>query len=265
MKSNPPAPKKCDDGLPTVILHSARITGRDGYYEVGDFAGDTEGTVRWVATIWPLERESYFAGAVECCLNNLDWHEAQWHNKSMLDPLFDPGTPLKNNGLRLLVGTLAAKEPGESGLAVDAAIQCIEDGRLGSANLGRGLSELMAQGFLKPGRLQKTLTQVASASSVHAAIVAISIQAAVVSLQDDMPKDVSKVLELLLELTMEHGFPLQSEFLKCVETHFTTGKSGQLASKLVKAGSEATTETVQQVLQAALQMRSLSAARFNKS
>ncbi len=265
MKSNPPAPKKCDDGLPTVILHSARIKGRDDYYDVGDFAGDTEGTVRWSATIWPIERESYFAGAVECVLNNLDWHEAQWHNKSMLDPLFDPGTPLKNNGLLLLVGALAAKEPGESGLAVDAAIQCIEDGRLGSSNLGRALSILMAEGFLKPGRLQKTLTQVASASIVHAAVVALAIQAAVVSLQDDMPKDVSKVLELLLELTMEHGFPLQPEFLKCMATHFTSGKSGQIATKLVKASDDATTDTIQQVLRDAVQMRSVAAARFNRS
>ncbi|MFO0977276.1 MAG: DUF6493 family protein [Planctomycetaceae bacterium] len=264
LKSNPPAPRKCDEGLPTVLLHSARITGRDDYYEVGDFAGNTEGTVRWSATIWPLERESYFAGAVEGVLNNLDWHEAQWHNKSMLDPLFDPGTPLKNNGLLLLVGTLAAKEPGESGLAVDAAIQSIEDGRLGSSNLGRALSILMAEGFLKPGRLQKTLTQVAGVSPVHAAVVLIALQQAIVSLENDIPKDTAKLLELLLELCVEHMFPLNEAFLQCLEKHFNTGKSRQIASSLKKAGAEASPDSVAAVLRESITKRCLAASRFNK-
>lgn len=265
MKSNPPAPKKCDNELPTVILHSARLAGRDDYYAVGDFAGGTEGTVRWVATIWPLERESYFAGAIECCLNNLDWHEAQWHNKSMLDPLFDPGTPLKNNGLLLLVGSLAAKEPGESGLAVDAAIQCIEDGRLGSSNLGHALSVLMAQGFLKPGRLQKALSQVAGVSIVHAAVVLVAMQHAIVSLKDDLPKDTAKLLELLLELCVEHSFPLCDEFLTCLEDNFTSGKARQLAAGLKQASQDASTDCVTQVLQEAISRRYQAASRFNQS
>ncbi|MBL8812591.1 MAG: hypothetical protein JNM43_20675 [Planctomycetaceae bacterium] len=258
--STPPAPKKCPVDLPTVLLHSSRTADSDGA-----FAGNTDGSVRWCATIWPLHRESYFAGAIEVCLNNLDWHEADWHNRCLLEPLFDPGTPLSHNGLLLLVGVLAAKEPGESGLAVDAAIQCIEDGRLGSSNLGHALSVLMAQGFLKPGRLQKTLSQVAGVSVVHAAVVLIALQHAIVCLKDDLPKDTAKLLELLLELCVEHTFPLSDNFLKCLEDKFTSGKGRQLAAGLKQASENASTDSVTQVLQDAISKRCHAASRFNKS
>ena len=127
---------------------------------MGGFAGRTNGAVRWTATIWPLGRESYFTSSADRCFANIDWWEAQWQNRTMMEPLLDSGTPLRYAGSLFLAGMLAAKEPGESGLATDIAIRAIEDGRVGSDNLGEALTLLLPSGVIKPGRWQKTLAEV---------------------------------------------------------------------------------------------------------
>ena len=191
-----------DDCLP-VVFHRER---GNSMWELGGFGGRTAAAIRWTASLWPTARESYFAGAFLQILNNLDWWEAQWYSKTLLEPLLDANVPLRKMGLWLLVTALAAKEPGEHGLATDAAIAAIEDGRLGSDNLGSALNDLLGSGLIKPGRWAKTLSTVAAASDAHAAVIKLSLEACL-SWIAKPPRDFAKLLELLKELAidLEHG------------------------------------------------------------
>ncbi len=230
----PRVPDNVDPMLVTVLMFASQSIGKEYSFEMGGFAGRTDGAVRWSATIWPLARESWFAACAGECLSNIDWSEAQWQNRTMLEPLLDSGTPLRKAGVLLLAGMLGAKEPGESGLATDIAIRAIDDGRLGSDNLGEALSLLLTSGLIKPGRWKKTLTEVAAASPVHSAIIQIALQQCFSDPAKELPKDSAKLLELLYELSVDAGIPLTSESCRTFLASGTaSGKSAKMAKSLL--------------------------------
>ncbi len=230
----PGVPSKVDPLLVTVLMYSSQILGKEYSFEMGGFGGSTIGAVRWTASIWPLGRESYFAASAHLCHANIDWSEAQWQNRTMLEPLLDSGTPLRYAGNLFLVGMLAAKEPGESGMATDIAIRAIEDGRLGSDNLGESLSLLLSCGIIKPGRWQKTLAEVARTSPVHAGVIQLALQRCFAGRTRDLPKDSAKLLELLYELSAELAIPLTNELCKTwLASGNLVGKGAKLAKNLL--------------------------------
>lgn len=257
----PAIPKVQDALLVTVRMLSSQSVGQDLTFEMGGFAGRTVGAVRWTATIWPSARETFFASCISVCFNNLDWWEAEWQNRTMLEPLVDAGTPLRYAGLHLLCGMLAAKEPGEAGLATDIAIKSIEDGRLGSDNLGQSLALLLPSGKIKPGRWHKTLSEVARASNVHAAVVQIALQCCFENPRQELPKDSGKLLELLHELSLELGVPITNEACrKWLASDAAKGKSAKLAKNLLAISESPETQTAaRQLLEQAIHQRSLSA------
>ncbi len=255
--TEPVAPKSPDPMLVTVTMHSSAAVGREYSFEMGGFAGRTTGAVRWTASIWPQARESYFASSAAHCFFNLDWSEAEWQNRNMLEPMIDSGTPLRYAGLLLLTSMLAAKEPGESGLATDIAIRAIQDGRLGSDNLGSAMAVLLPSGLIKPGRWHKTLGEIARASSVHAAVVQLALQHCFEKPAKDLPKDFAKLLELLYELSLEIGLPVTNE--RCREWLVSGGVAGK-AMKIAKSllaieSNAASQEVLRGLLEQALELR----------
>ncbi len=261
IECEPKPPETHDPLFVTVTFFSRQALDREHSYELGGFAGRTAGSVRWTATIWPLARESFFSASVVTCFSNLDWSEAEWQNRSMLEPLIQSRTPLRYAGLYLLTGMLAAKEPGESGLATDIVIRAIEDGRLGSDNLGRGLSRLLVTGIIKPGRWQKSLEQVARASKVHAAVVWLALQSCFENVTQELPKDTARLLELLYELTLELGVPLSNQACCAwLSGNSHTGKTAKLAKSLLAIHADEQTQSkIQDILQQAIVARSLAA------
>lgn len=253
----PAVPGSIDPLLVTVLMHSSRTIGNALSFEMGGFAGRTVGSVRWTATIWPLARESYFASSAAECLANLDWWEAQWQNRMMLEPLIDPCTPLRYAGLHFLCGMLAAKEPGEAGLAIDIAIRTIEDGRLGSDNLGDALALLFQTGLIKPGRWYKALSEISRASQVHAVVIQIALQSCFSNPPRVLPKDSAKLLELLLELSIELGVPIANQpFRAWLSSGTTTGKSARLAKSLLALQENAESrEATRRILNQAIEYR----------
>ena len=53
-----------------------------------------------------------------------------WSNRGYLEPLNNGDLPLTEVALLVLALGLSSKEPGEVGLAIDASIAAIDDGRL---------------------------------------------------------------------------------------------------------------------------------------
>ncbi len=253
--SEPVVPKSVNPACATVVLHQQRSEGNGLAWELGGPCGRTVGAVRWSATIWPLARESLFAGALETLADNLDWPEAAWQNKTLLEPLLDSGTPLRYCGLLLLATALAAKEPGESGLATDVAIRAIEDGRLGSDNLGRALAFLLPSGLIKPPRWQKTLAETARASPLHAMVIHNALQAALCGQPDKLPRDFGKLLELLLELASELNHSIANTSCRDFLQRCTTGKVAQTAKALLQLPPSNFADSASSILTQAIQCR----------
>ena len=226
------------DCLPQ-LLHADR---RGPTWGSGSVGSGTEGSIRWMATLWPQARESLFAGAALALGTNIDWWGAEWQHKALLEPLLDPRTPLRDMGLLLLAIGLGAKEPGEHLLATDAAITAIEDGRLGSDNLGRVLSELLPKSFVKLGRYAKTLAAVADASNAHAAVVFLALDHALPTVMQHPPRDYGKLLELTEQLGVRLNARVSEDCRQALASFKGSAKAKKTAARIGARSAEWSTE-----------------------
>ncbi|UUO07201.1 DUF6493 family protein [Blastopirellula sp. J2-11] len=254
LQSLPPAPKKLDPYCVTACYRAINGTLDHCRFELGGAGGRSSDAVAWTASIWPQARESYFAVAAFDLAENLDWWGAEWQNKTFLEPLFEPTTPLREMGLLLLAIGLGAKDPGEHGLATDVTIATIEDGRLGSDNLGQILHQLLPTGLVKPVRWAKTLAEAARISTVHAAVIQQSLQQALSIDEKSLPRDWAKLLELLLQLSIDLeqsiSHPGCLELLRSLKG---SGKGPKIAKLLLQR--TASPESSQRIIDLALQHR----------
>lgn len=252
-----------EDCIP-VIAHC--IYGKYAW-ERGGFGAFSGMGVREAASVWPLARESYFANAAMEIGGNLDWWEAAWQTKFTLEPLLDPGTPLREMGLLLLGLGLAAKEPGEHGLATDIAIACIEDGRLGSDNLGDVLASLVWKTEVKPGRLAKQLGEVSRISSSHAAVVKLALHQCLEKPEGgaELPRDFAKLLELLKELSFELEYGVADQKHRDLLAGFRgKNKTAQEAGKLLEIPYDSVSGKVREALNGIAHYRVAAVRRFQR-
>jgi len=80
----------------------------------------------------------FFEEGISAISHNLDWHTALWKNRTYLEPLLDPDSPFTRAALVLVALGLAAKDPTEQALAVDALETALVDGRTNGPALGAG-------------------------------------------------------------------------------------------------------------------------------
>jgi hypothetical protein len=216
----PEVPKQIPLDLPTVLWH---VT----------VPGVSAAALRWAALVWPAARESWFASGAFLLAQNLDWWEADWGNRTYLEPLLDPDAHLKPMALLLLALGLAAK-PGESGLSADALIQTISDGRLIGTELGETMASLLPTGIVKAGRLAKTLADAARVSPRHSQMVASALERALQHDPSKAPRDLLGLLELLKELLISNGQGLSLEpTRKYLSGLPASGKTGKAAAALL--------------------------------
>ena len=91
------------------------------------------------ATIWPSALESYFADGVKRLVRSGDNVTDGPKCRELLIPLLEPDVPLRPMARLLIAVGLAAKLPELAGLATDALIAAIDDGRIDAARLGESL------------------------------------------------------------------------------------------------------------------------------
>lgn len=191
--------------------------------------------VVWPSTLWPAALENYFAIAASAIGNNLDWTTARWHHRHYLLPLLDPNVPLTPMATVLLTLALGAKESGESGLAIDAAIATIEDGRLDGSRLGRRLHAILLESFAPAKRYARTLAEVARVSELHAEIVRDALEHALQGDNTRMPRDLNTLLDLLLELSIRQGAHIRTPATRAFFESITgSGRSATTARKLLR-------------------------------
>jgi hypothetical protein len=231
LKIEPIAEQKPTHELVTVLMNGVGAHSRNGW---GEFHSSHAAGLRWIATIWPLQKESFFATGSIALSGNLDWWEAQWANKTYLEPLLNPDIPLEPMGLLLLSLGLAAKDPGEHGLATDALIAAIDDGRVDGELLGGVLADLLPSGLVKAARFAKTLGQAARPSPLHGFTVATGIEHSLRGDPSKAPRDLSALLELLRELLAELREPLRDAEARSYLQQFKAGgKTGRLVRELL--------------------------------
>jgi len=253
------AARDADPDCIPLVLHAER---GDSMWELGGIGGRTDSSIRWTESAWPIARESFFAAALVEFIGNLDWSEARWYSKTLLEPLLDPATPLRDMGLMLLVTVLAAKEPGEHGLATDAAIAAIEDGRLGSDNFGAMLARLLGTGLVKAARWANTLAQVARASEAHAAVVKLSLEHCLKFINDP-PRDYVKLLELLKELCVQLNHGVASEHRVVLAAVKGSSKLAKAAKALLSLPIDADDTRMKTATARLAAMRVSAATRWN--
>jgi hypothetical protein len=181
--------------LPTKVPIDHLATRR-----IRDGEGAEAAYTRWSFTAWPLGAESFFGTHFVRLANNLGWWEARWHDHAVFALLNAPSAAFGPARIALLAAGLGAKEPGQQGLCVDAAIAAIEDGRLGEDALGRALAELRATGLITLKRWSVALARVAGASPRHALVIARALQHTFRGDATKPPRDELSLLALLIEL-----------------------------------------------------------------
>jgi hypothetical protein len=227
----PKPPPKLTPEVVTVLLNpQAKADDEFDHSEVRESVPD----LRWALSIWPAQRESWFARSARPFANNLDWWEAEWANRTFLEPLLDADVPLRPMALLMLTLGLAAKDAAENGLATDALIAAIDDGRLDGDNLGQALAALVSTGLVKLSRWARTLGQAARISPLHCQVTVQAIQVALDAVPAEVPKDLHTLLELLKESLIELGSAVTlagaRSFLEKAEV---SGKTARLVKELL--------------------------------
>ncbi len=216
---DPPLPTENPHDLPTVLLH--------------EFRRPVWETIRWMGTVWPSGLESYFAAGCETLLGLECAPSLCRFFRPFLEPLLDPDLPLGPMGRLLLAGTLSSNQAELQGLAVDALIAAVDDGRLDGRLLGDALHRLLTDSLVKPARVAKALGDAARVSPLHARTVARAVQGALAGLAE-RPRDLHVLLELLKELLIETAerlsVPATEAFLRGLTV---SGKTAKLSNDVL--------------------------------
>jgi hypothetical protein len=230
LSQEPAVPKQVALDMPTVLLHAgARV---EKYF--CPIARWGAPAVRWVGLVWPLCREPWFAAGAYVIGSNLDWYEAAWGSRTYIEPLLDSDIPLGRMGLTLLAIGLAAKEPGESGLATDALIAAIDDGRLDGLTLGERMAAIYNPEWIKAARWAKTLTEASRVSPLHSAVCTLALERLLAGIGDPPPRDLPALLEAVKELLIAQGRGLSLPETRDVLSRLqASGKTAKLAREIL--------------------------------
>ena len=231
-----------DDGLPGLFIGAISAFGSNAladYCGVGRSGiGGLPEAVRWVGTVWPANRELFYAKGAAELGRNVDWWQAMWHVRCFLQPLLLPGDPIGEMGTLLLAIGLGAKEPGEHALATDVFIRAVDEHRLDASRLGETLGKLYDHRVVKGSRLANALTDGGRISPGHGDAAATALERALAEMHGPPPADLHAVLTALADALAIAGRlvsdPDALAYLAGIEG---AGKAAAQARKLVRAGS----------------------------
>lgn len=191
--------------------------------------------IGWGAQLWPAQRESFFARAASrlpLAVNSSDVMDRDL--AAYLEPLADPHTVLGPMACLVLALGLAAQDNALRGHAQEGLIASIQERRLPVEAAGATMARLLDTGFNKLTRWAKALGEVARVTPDHARCTAELLQHVLHADPTKAPRDVSALLELLLELLCELHEPLRDlEARRFLSGLTTGGKTAKIVRQLL--------------------------------
>jgi hypothetical protein len=225
VERTPGVPKRIADANLPVLFHGAWETNEESARDL----------LRWSATLWPANLEALFARAatrLEISVDYADVLDREFY--PYLEPIAEPFTDLRPMACLALGLGLAAQDNTLRGHAQDALIAAISHDRLKAGPLGATMSRLLDTGSNKFARWSKSLAQAARVSPIHAAAVCELLQKTLQGDPAKAPRDVSALLELLVELLNEAGaVPIHPQTRSYVAGLSAGGKTARLARQIL--------------------------------
>jgi hypothetical protein len=202
---------------------------QDGAIGVGE-------AVRWVGTVWPANRELFYAKGAAELGRNVDWWQAMWHVRCFLEPLLLPTERIQQMGTLLLALGLAAKEPDEKSLATDVLVTAIPEERVDLRLLGETLGRLYDYRVVKGSRIASTLSDAGRVSIQHMEAVAMTTEHLLASMHGPPPPDLHAVLAALNDALAAVGRPLRDRHARAYLAGIQgSGKAATTAKALLAA------------------------------
>ena len=187
--------------------------------------------IDWVSTIWPVNLDAFFAVAAQAMVSRFDEQSTNYTPSfPFLQPLFDIDRPWSPSAALAVVCAANGRDQDAKGLAVDALIEAIADGRAHTKLLGNVLASLAQPYWLKLNRLAAVFSEVARTSAIHAWTLMGSLDR-LIAAYEELPKDAHHVLALLLQLHVQFGVAIPPE----TSTALTGLKGSSKTSKLAKS------------------------------
>ncbi len=234
-----PPYQRGSDPLAWPLLEHAwlRRLEEDGWYTLSQaYAHDLDySLVAWTASYWPANREAFFARGALPLDHSFTSAEAQDRETlAYLEPLIEPHTALGEMARLALALGLAVGDAALRGVAEEALIASIDDGRFDAAQLGESCARLLATSLPPIKRWSLSLREVSRVSPRHARAVLALLQAMLQGDPASAPRELLALLELMHELLAQCDevlrLPQAIAYLQGIQIG---GKTGKLVKRLL--------------------------------
>ncbi len=201
----------------------------------GVSADDDSRRERWPdPTAWPARRDLACAGAI----GRIGWNLTDVRDRSGAEPVLEllvrSGEPLAPAALRLATLALCSSVEGEHIVAVDLLVAAIADGRADADALAPSLRADLARGLIIPNRLGTRLSIIATAGTLHRAVVRNLLDAIVAALADRPPRTYAALVVPFDELSAQTGSRVRSVAARAFLASITgSGQAAKAAQGLL--------------------------------
>ncbi|WP_185964269.1 DUF6493 family protein [Aliikangiella marina] len=201
---------------------------------------------QWLSTLWPTNPDAFYVLAVTQQISRIDMDSSSFEpNFGFLSGLFEPNRVWSELAHLTLFLGLVGKDSDSRALAVDAFIEAV-DNDLASQEIMAGiLVKLTQAGWLKFNRLAEGLKQVTQVSATHRYFVSRMLQIWLPQI-DLKLRNIHLVLEVLLDVQTALNQKVSTHVSESLKDLKGKTKAAITASRIVKAGSEAS-EIVRQI------------------
>ncbi|MBC7819286.1 MAG: hypothetical protein IAG10_20560 [Planctomycetaceae bacterium] len=212
--------------IPPVSLCVVANRADDAYW--------SEGKASCLAQVWPINPAPFFAAGAAAVVSDLETtNNDVRHYPEFLKPMFDSHAPFSEMAQLLLAVSLQAKSADQRGLAVDALIAVMADGRCLGEELGIIFRQLLPSGMVRCNRLADPFAIASRASPPHMFACSQIVQTMFGEI-DSLSDDAYHLLIPLLDWLVELNRPLQDPIRQTLSKLSGTTKSAKLARSLLK-------------------------------
>lgn len=192
------------------------------------------GMLRWCATVWPANRDGWFAAGALALARNLDWDSAQWENRAYLETLATYSGAYGPAAYQLLALGLGCKDAGEGMVATDALVAGLSDARVNGDALGEACAKLAVEGAITISRWVKRFASTAKLNPAFARELFLVQDRILAACPAIGPNELAGFLELLCELREQSGGRLSVGAREHLAVLAPGGKAGKFARTLLE-------------------------------